>query len=81
MKLTRRKPAPMKIVGVCPECCLDEAVFCPRDVDGKCAHCARVLCAAHMIAHWNSVHCIALDLAHCRRDVAKPTAGATKEGP
>jgi len=59
----------MKIVGVCPECCLDEAVFCPRDVDGKCAHCARVLCAAHMIAHWKSVHCIALDLAHCRRHV------------
>jgi len=80
MRVTRMKREPARIVGVCPECCLDEAVFCPRDVDGKCAHCGRVLCAAHMIAHWKTVHCIALDLAHCRRADVKEAGAARKEG-
>jgi len=58
-----------RMFGICPDCCVDRSVAYPRGVDGTCRHCGRSLCAAHLVAHWKVVHCVALDASECRENV------------
>jgi len=58
-----------RMFGICPDCCVDRSVAYPRGLDGTCRHCGRAFCAPHLVEHWKTVHCIAVDLCHCRRDV------------
>lgn len=50
---------------ICPECEAAAKIFCPRNVDGRCLECGIELCAAHLMIHFQDVHCMTLDLVHC----------------
>lgn len=50
----------------CPPCLADKKVFCPRDIDAQCLECGQGFCGAHIGQHLKEVHCISLNLDHCR---------------
>ena len=53
-------------IMICPDCRADAEVICPRNVDGKCLECGAELCAAHLMEHFRTKHCMALTLDHAK---------------
>lgn len=56
------------LVEHCPMCKADKKVFCPRDPDAQCVHCGQRFCGAHIGQHLKEVHCVSLNLDHCREE-------------